>query len=140
MGRQDPIYSPEAKARLANLVIIDGKTINEAIAVVADEFGETFKYETAKKWVQGERLRRGKAELATDEARASLAALKLLGYVEAQVERIRRSEDPKDVETAGKLAKVLIDLSKLAREKNRPQNDDGPAVEASPLVALMGDD
>ncbi len=139
MGRNDPIYSQTAKQRLAELVITDGKTIKDAMAIVLEETGESFAYETAKKWIQDERRRQGLRELATDEARASLAASKLLGYVEGQVKKLEGSDDPKHVDLAGKLAKVLIDLSKLAREKNRPVNDEGPA-EASPLAALMGDD
>ncbi len=137
MPRRDPIYSAEAKARLAELVITDGKAIVDAVAIVSEELGEAILYETAKKYIQQERIRRGTKELATDEARASLAASKLLGYVEAQVERIRRSQDPKDVETAGKLAKVLIDLSKLAREKNKPTPD--TTEPDSPLRGLLDD-
>lgn len=133
MGRNDPIYSQTSKTLLVGLVLDEGMSIKDAVEAIERSESERINYETAKKVIQNARAKRKKVP-ATDEGRISAAASDLISYAEGRIRALKGSTDPKDLETAGKVAKLLLDLSKIAKERAEPPESDKPKSELEGLV------
>lgn len=135
MGRFDRKYPKEAIEQLFLEVLDHGRSIREAVRVVAETRDVQIKYETARQYVKWERARRAGGDLAeisrTDPAPA-LDALtrRLIACLEFEAREIERGARHGKVIDLGRIDKVATTIERLRK---------GLAVgPKSPLVDAKG--